>query len=285
MNPALGVRPSPIAGQWYLADPHRLAEQVDAYLSSARLPEVPGQVIGIVAPHAGHRYSGPVAAHAFAAVRSMSPEVVAVVAPMHYPYPDPLLTSAHFAYATPLGHVPVDREGLELLDGVLQELLGCGLTPLARDPEHSLEIELPFLQRALGRPFRLLPIMVRDQSAAVMRSLGQSLAHALRGRPALLVASSDLSHFYPQPVANRFDEEFLRRVEAFDPAGVLSAEEEGRAFACGRGPVAAVLWAAENLGANQVQILHYTTSGEVTGDYDQVVGYGAAVIYRSTAEG
>jgi AmmeMemoRadiSam system protein B len=111
--------------------------------------------------------------------------------------------------------------------------------------------------------------------------LGKALAKVLSGRPVLLVASTDLSHFYPKTIAQELDTEMLRRVEAFDPQGVLDAEEEGKGFACGRGAVATVLWAARDLGADRVRLLHYATSGEVTGDYSQVVGYGAAVVLRS----
>ena len=103
-------------------------------------------------------------------------------------------------------------------------------------------------------------------------------------RNALLVASTDLSHFYPQKTANQLDHEMLRRIEAFDPLAVLQAEEEGKAFACGRGAVAAVLWAAQALGADTVTIVNYATSGDISGDYSQVVGYGAAVITKSGTE-
>jgi len=95
-----------------------------------------------------------------------------------------------------------------------------------------------------------------------------------------MVASTDLSHFYPQPVAYKFDQEMLRRVESFDPEGVLRAEDEGVGFACGRGALAAVMWAARELGATTAQVLHYATSGDVTGDFAQVVGYAAAVFLR-----
>ncbi len=274
------TRPSPIAGQWYPADPLRLAAQVDNQIQSAQLPEIRGEVVAVIAPHAGHLYSGPVAGYAFAALRGLAPDLVAVVAPMHSFYSQPLLTTAHKAYATPLGEVIVDQDVLETLDEVLVSDLGFGLAPVARDREHSIEIELPFLQRVLQSPFRLLPIMIRDQSPSTARGLGESLASVLKDRNAILVASSDLSHFYPQEIAEKLDATFLRQVEAFDPDGVIQVEEEGRGFACGRGAVAAVLWAAKHLGAGQVQILHYATSGDVTGDYEGVVGYGAAVVTR-----
>lgn len=282
MNAALDLRPSPIAGQWYSGDPERLAREVDGYVAAASLPAISGQVVAVMAPHAGHRYSGPVAGYAFAALRGLSPEVVAVISPMHYPYEQPLLTSAHEAYATPLGVIPVEAAAVEALNERLREQLGFGLTRVANDPEHSLEIELPFLQRVLSGPFHLLPVMVRDQSAHTAQVLGKALAEVLAGRQALLVASSDLSHYYPQNLANTLDDEVLRQVAAFDPQGVIDIEEAGRGFACGRAAVAAVLWAARGLGADEAQILRHATSGDVTGDYSQVVGYGAAVMTRST---
>ena len=278
------VRPSPIAGQWYPADELDLAARVDGYIQAAHLPEIDGEIVAVMAPHAGHRYSGPVAGYAFAAVLGLCPEVVAVVSPLHYPYPEPVLTSAHSAYVTPLGLIPVDQEALDQLAACLRTSLGFDLARLYNDPEHSLEIELPFLQRALGSPFRLLPVMVREQSSRIAFGLGQALADVLRGRSALLVASTDLSHFYSHTVAEKLDAEMLRQVGALDPLGVVRAEEEGKAFACGCGALAAVLWAARALGANGAQILRYATSGDVTGDYDQVVGYGAAVVTRQKVD-
>ena len=279
---ALDVRPSPLAGQWYPATPDALARMVDEFLDRAQaaLPSFTGDVVGLVAPHAGYIYSGPVAAYAFAAVRGHAYDLVAVISPMHHPYGGPLLSTDHQAYATPLGTIPVDAQALNRLDEILRQTLGHGLRYLRNDPEHSLEIELPFLQRALAQPFRLLPVMVREQTRPVAEALGHALAEVLRGQNALLVASTDLSHYYPQPLAEVLDREMLRRIEAFDPVAVLQAEVEGKGFACGKGAVAAVMWAARDLGATQARVLHYATSGDTTGDYDAVVGYGAAVFLR-----
>ncbi len=279
---ALDVRPSPLAGQWYPATPDALARMVDEFLDRAQaaLPSFTGDVVGLVAPHAGYVYSGPVAAYAFATVRGHAYDLVAVISPMHHPYGGPLLSTDHQAYATPLGTIPVDAQALNRLDEILRQTLGHGLRYLRNDPEHSLEIELPFLQRALAQPFRLLPVMVREQTRPVAEALGHALAEVLRGQNALLVASTDLSHYYPQPLAEVLDREMLRRIEAFDPVAVLQAEVEGKGFACGKGAVAAVMWAARDLGATQARVLHYATSGDTTGDYDAVVGYGAAVFLR-----
>jgi AmmeMemoRadiSam system protein B len=276
----LDIRPSPIAGQWYPDDPNRLSASVDQYIQSANLPKLDGEVVAIIAPHAGHIYSGPVAGYAFAAVRGLKPDLVVVVSPMHYPYEQPLLTTAHQAYATPLGVIPVDATAVQALDVMLEQALGYGLARVKRDREHSLEIELPFLQRVLENEYQLLPVMVREQSHQATRLLGECLAKVLTGRNALLVASTDLSHFYPLKIANQLDAEMLRCIESFDPDEVINAEEEGRGFACGRGALAAVLWAAKELGANKVKILRHATSGDITGDTSQVVGYGAAVVLR-----
>ncbi|HXD09170.1 MAG TPA: AmmeMemoRadiSam system protein B [Anaerolineales bacterium] len=272
----LDVRPSPIAGTWYEGNAKTLAQKVDQYLDNAQLPELKGDVIGVIAPHAGHRYSGPVAGYAFAALRSLSPKLVAVISPFHNLARYPLITTAHEAYSTPLGQIEVDKAMLD----ELQTHLDIPITPVYADKEHSLEIELPFLQRALTADFKLLPIMVRAQEADVARKLGLALAKVLQDKNALLVASTDLSHFYDQDTAKILDSEMLKRFESFDPESIFEAEQTGKAFACGHAAVAAVLWAARELGANQVQVLHHATSGDVTGDYSSVVGYGAAVVLK-----
>ena len=123
--------------------------------------------------------------------------------------------------------------------------------------------------------------MVRAQSPKVSEQLGAALAETLRGRNTLLVASTDLSHFYSQNEALAYDTEMLRRIETFSPQNVFCAEEEAKGFACGLGALTAVLWAAKGLGADTVKVLHHATSGDVTGDYSSVVGYGAAVILKT----
>ena len=276
------LRPSPIAGTWYEGNPKTLQHNIDAYLDNAQLPELPGDVIAVVAPHAGHRYSGAIAGYAFAALRNRAPDLVAVISPMHQPYLQPLITSSHEAYATPLGAIPIDRSAVDELDEKLEADLGIGLSAVPRDPEHSLEIELPFLQRALASEFKLLPVMVRAQDAHISEGLGKALASVLKDKNYILVASTDLSHFYDQETANRLDNEMLRQIEAFSPEGVFEAEKTGTGFACGHAAVAAVLWASRKLGADTVRLLNYATSGDVTGDYSGVVGYGAAAILKSS---
>jgi hypothetical protein len=274
------IRPSPIAGRWYSANPQALSASIDGYLAAARLPPIKGKIVGVIVPHAGHLYSGPVAAYGFRAAAGMEIDLAVVVSPLHQYHPHPLLTTAHKAYATPLGEIPVDCDAVTAVDRELETKLGFGLSAIAYDGEHSLEIELPFLQRVISGKFELLPIMMRDQSPEVARCLGEALAKTIAGRRVLLVASSDLSHFYSQQQAEQLDAAILDQVAAFSPDGLFEVEAQGRGFACGLAPVAAILWAARALGANQVQVLHHGTSGDVTNDFSSVVGYGAAVILK-----
>jgi AmmeMemoRadiSam system protein B len=280
----LDLRPSPIAGQWYDGNPASLARSVDEFLDRAKNPDLDGEIIGVIAPHAGHRYSGPVAGHAFAALRGRTVDLVAVISPMHHPYFQPLITTTHQAYTTPLGPVPVDRDALTELDVILKSELNFGLSPVPHDPEHSLEIELPFLQRALSGEWKLLPVMVRAQDPFVSEGLGKALAKVLQGKNSILVASTDLSHFYDQQTALSLDRVMLHEIESFSPEGIFEAERTGKGFACGHAAVAAVLWAARELGADRVKILNHATSGDVTGDFTGVVGYGAAAILKSKLE-
>lgn len=274
------VRPSPIAGQWYEADATVLARTVDSYIEDAQVPVLEGPVVAVIAPHAGHRYSGAVAGYAFAPLRGESPDLVAMIAPMHHPHNDSLLTTAHDAYQTPLGEIPVDRDAVRELDEGLRAEAGLGLAPVSGDKEHSLEIELPFLQRALASEWTLLPVMVRARDPRVSEALGKGLAAVLRERNFALVASTDLSHFYEHQTALRYDRAMLGAMESFDPAAAFDLERAGRGFACGLNAFTAVMWAARDLGADRVRVLRHATSAEATGDYASVVGYAAAVIMK-----
>ena len=272
----LDLRPSPIAGQWYEGTPKSLAHSVDDYLARANLPDLHGEVIAVIAPHAGHLYSGSVAAHAFAALHGLAPELVVILSPYHNFAPYPLITTKHQAYSTPLGNVVVDQEAL----AELQTNLNIPITPIANDKEHSLEIELPFLQRVLKNEFKLLPIMIRAQEPGTAQQLGHALAKTLKNKNSLIVASTDLSHFYDQRTAKILDSEMLKRFESLDPVSVFEAEQTGKGYACGHAAVASMLWAARGLGAGKMQILKYATSGDITGDHSSVVGYGAAVVLK-----
>ncbi len=280
MNKLKNVRPSPIAGTWYSSNPNQLRETVDGYIERADLPDLPGEVIALVAPHAGYRYSGSVAGHAFKAVKGKSFDTVVVISPMHQFHIKPILTSAHNSYRTPLGDLPVAMNKLDQINTALKAKTGLSLTPIANDQEHSLEIELPFLQRALESDFALIPIMVRDQTRQIAKALAEVLVETLKNESPLLVASSDLSHFYPESKANQLDGLVLSALDDFSPEALFDLKEQGKGHACGLAAIGTILWAAKGLGAKDVTILKYDTSASTTGDRSSVVGYGAAAITR-----
>jgi len=274
----MDVRPSPIAGTWYPGSASELAQSIDSMLNAHAGSTLSGELIAIVVPHAGHRYSGSVAAAAYALLRNLAPDLVVVVSPIHRPRRAPILTTGHDAYGTPLGVIPVDEEALAILDRSLESALQMRALPIHRDREHSLEIQIPFLQRALTRPFQLLPLMLSDTRPSLVKAVGHALSTAAANKNTLLIASSDLSHFYPQKVAQKLDQEMLSRITAMHPVRVLAAEREGVGFACGRAAIASVLIAARELGANKAKLLSYATSGNVTGDEQSVVGYGSVAL-------
>lgn len=274
------TRPSPIAGTWYSSNPEQLRTEINGYIDKAVLPEFQGEVVALVAPHAGYRYSGPTAGYAFRSVLGHSYDLVAIVSPYHQFSNNPLLTSRHRAYETPLGAVPIDQEALQALNDFLVKNESEIPVPISNDREHSLEIELPFLQCALERDFNLLPVMISGDDFSLAQALGKGLAEVLRSRNALLVASTDLSHFYPENVANDLDNEMLKHIATLSPEGMIDARRSGKGEACGLMAVVAVMAAAQELGANAAQLLHYSTSGQTSGDYQRVVGYGAVVFLK-----
>jgi MEMO1 family protein len=274
-----GIRPSAIAGTWYPGKPDQLANAINGMLASAPVITVPGRIQGLIVPHAGLRYSGPIAARAFKGLHRMTYHRVVIISPMHHPFADSLLTSAHSAYSTPLGTIPVDWEVLDIFSDCVP------VTAVSNDPEHALEIELPFLQCALKEPFTLVPLMMRDQSYEAAELIARALVDILQGRgDTLLIASSDLSHFYTDVAARQFDSRLMKLVAEQDVKGLINADADGTAFACGRGAIAAIMLAAQGLGAESVFVSGYGTSADVSRDYQRVVGYGSAIIYEKSAQ-
>jgi len=274
------ARPSPIAGTWYTGDPKTLAAQIDGYLEAAKISddEFSGRAVGLVSPHAGHRYSGRTAGYAYRVVKDAPRELVVILSPFHHHVSGDFITTSHASYQTPLGKVKVAEDTLIELDKKLGEQ-GHSLIQVTKDEEHSLEIQLPFLQRAWNTEFALLPVMVRTHDPGKIQFFSQALYEVIKGKDFLLVASTDLSHFYPLDYAEALDAEMLKRIKAFDPEAVLKAETEGSASACGAGAVAAMLWTARYAGAEHAYILNYSTSADSTGDVSSVVGYGSAAVF------
>jgi AmmeMemoRadiSam system protein B/AmmeMemoRadiSam system protein A len=280
-GPAKEVREAAVAGSFYPNDPKELAATVDGFLAHASVPAQKGQVIALVAPHAGYQFSGAVAAHSYALLKGRQVHRVIVIAPSHFEaFP---FTSVYEggAYATPLGTIVVDREFARKVahSNPSIKLSSRGHVPDQDRAEHSLEVQLPFLQRTLSE-FQLVPIIMGDQSYEASRALGVALAELIRGTDTLIVASSDLSHYHAYEQAVALDGKTLNAIGEWDYL-TLSDNFQSRTWeACGGGPIVAAMIAAERLGATRAQVIKYANSGDVTGDRGRVVGYGAVAFFQ-----
>jgi len=278
-----GIRQSVIAGDWYPGQPDVLRRTLKGYLADAEKVELEGELKALISPHAGYAYSGPTAAYAYKQLENGHAfDTVAVLSPLHQAYLGRFAVTKASHYETPLGLVEVDAELVEAL-GKEVTLNRAGF-----DGEHSLEIQLPFLQQVLGT-FTLLPVMLgepltSDRGLTACRELSAALAKLMRDRKALIVASTDLSHLYDYDDVVRHDRVMVELVERFDIEGLARALIEGRCHACGGAPVVTTLLTAQALGANRATVLHYTNSSDVTGNRrpgSYIVGYMAAAIYQA----
>jgi AmmeMemoRadiSam system protein B/AmmeMemoRadiSam system protein A len=272
------IRESVIAGSWYPGDRKKLTNDIKGYLAQVPEHKLDGELIALIAPHAGYVYSGQVAAYAYKLLEGKKYDVVVIIAPSHRAYFKGASVYPDGGYRTPLGIVPIAEE---ITEALMKKSALIKSIPRAHDQEHSLEIQLPFLQVVLG-DFRLVPIVMGEQDLRTCEELGRVVAEVIKGKNALVIASTDLSHFHPYKEAVALDQVVLKHVNAFDPKGLNEDLGEGRCEACGGGPVIAVMLAAQTLGADQGEVLHYANSGDVTGDRSSVVGYMAGVLYKST---
>lgn len=267
------IRRAAVAGTWYPGEACRLTRAIDDCCAGVDA-HVDGELVGIVAPHAGLMYSGRVAAYAYRQLEGRSYDVIVLVGPSHHAGFEGVSIVATGAFETPLGEVAIsdpDAAALMAATPVIREL------PAAHQREHSLEMQLPFLQRFLpGTP--IVPLVMGHQTHQTIRALGDGLATALESRRALLVASTDLSHYYDAPHAARLDHIMVDGVTRFDPEAISRALVKFPDHACGGGPLIAVMRAARALGAADARVLRYADSGDVSGDKSAVVGYMAAVL-------
>lgn len=272
---ALSVRKAAVAGSWYPGDPAVLAREVDAQLAAVPAREPPAGLVALISPHAGLGYSGPVAAHAYALLRGRRSVTAVLVGPSHRVAFDGVSVYARGLFETPFGRIPVAED---LAQRLLRADPRITDDPWPHREEHSLEMQLPLLQRVVPKP-RIVPVLMGTQARSEVEMLARALAAALDGSDALLVASSDLSHYHPAPRANALDAEVIDHVSRLDPEGLLARLESYRGHACGGGPMVAVMRAARARGARRSEVLRYGDSGDVAdGDKSRVVGYLAAAL-------
>jgi AmmeMemoRadiSam system protein B len=253
-----------------------LAAEIDRLGAAVAPVPVEGRLWALISPHAGLRYSGGVAAHAYALLKGRSDLTVVLVGPSHRVDFDGFAVWAAGGFESPLGVTPIDEDLAGALLGACPQ---ARAQPGPHAEEHSLEMQLPFLQRFVPG-LRLLPILMSDQGRRAAQTLAAGLADAVRGRDdVVLVASSDLSHYQPAAVANRLDAAVVADVAAFDADALMDRLERSPGHACGGGPMVAVMSASRSLGATSARVLRYADSGDAgERNKDRVVGYLAAAL-------
>jgi AmmeMemoRadiSam system protein B len=282
---AAKVRRPAVAGAFYPSSRKELTAMVDGYLADAEKKELKGELIALIAPHAGYVYSGHVAAYAYKQLQGKSIDTVVLVGPSHRYLVSGAAVYASGIFETPLGMVELDKE---FASELVNHEQGIASLPQAHDSEHCLEVQLPFLQRVLQN-FKIVPILMYDFSDENCKMLSQALRVCLNGKNAILIASTDLCHYPEYEEAKKADNVVISAISKFDPDLLRKNTDEYmrkgipnlHCMLCGSGAVIAVMQAAKSLGADAVEILKYANSGDVSfGDRSQVVGYLAAAIYK-----
>ncbi len=260
-----------VAGQFYESSPSRLAKQVNEYIEAAAVKE---SAVGIVSPHAGLMYSGRVAGALYSRIKF--PHTFILIGPNHTGIGRPVSIMSSGVWQMPTGEVKIDKDLAMLIrrySSVTEE------DSLAHQMEHSLEVQLPFILH-FSSTVNIVPITVMSISLDICRGIGEALADAIKGSdyPVMIIASSDMSHYETDSTARTKDRMAIERVKALDPEGLYNTVRKERISMCGVIPATIMLFAACKLGASESELVKYMTSGEVSGDYDYVVGYAGIIV-------
>jgi AmmeMemoRadiSam system protein B len=280
------IRRPTVASQFYEGDAEALRAQISSCflhtLGPKKLPQVnfhihPRRIVGLICPHAGYIYSGPVAASAFYELAiDGKPDTVVLLGPNHTGYGSALALMREGVWRTPLGDVEVDGG---LADAILHETSLVDVDELAHRYEHSIEVQLPFLQFLYGDAFKIVPIcfQLQDYDSAV--EVGMALVEALDATNTVVIASSDMTHYEPAKVAEAKDHAALKAVTDMDAKRFYGMVEAQNITACGYAPITSLITYATGVNAQEATLLSYHNSGDITGDHSSVVGY-AAVSFR-----
>jgi AmmeMemoRadiSam system protein B/AmmeMemoRadiSam system protein A len=272
-----------LAGSWYTASPDQLRSELEKYLRDARVGKIGGDILGVIAPHAGFRFSGPVAAYAYKAVMEKNPSKVIVVGFTHRRYfPDRIAVLTDEAFVTPLGRALIDTD---IANKLIAYDRNIQYIPQAFDAENSIEMEVPFIQVAL-KDARLVIVALCDQRLENCRLLADALYSVLQNeKDFVLVASTDMCHYLSYDVTNKRDAETIAAIKTLDPDSFyFGSLKERHELMCGYGAVYAVMSVCKRLGADKVEVLKYANSGDTSGMKDRVVGYLSAAFIKSGKE-
>jgi len=282
----LRVRRPAYAGTFYKCSAQSLKGQIEECftheLGPKALPKVADSklrhTVGLISPHAGYMYSGPVAAHGYYHLASDGkPNLIVILGPNHTGIGSGLAVMREGLWQTPLGEVEIDTA---TADSIVRESRLIDVDEATHMREHSIEVQLPWLQYLYGSSFRFVPICFLMQDLQSSREVGMAVAKALRDKNALVIASSDMTHYEPQKVAEKKDKTVIEAALKLEEEKMYSTVEALLVSMCGYGPVVAAITAAKELGAKNGKLLCYRTSGDIVGDYSAVVGYASMIFTR-----
>jgi len=272
------AREPAVSGMFYPDNPTKLQNDIESYLRNTIVPDLEEDVVGMISPHAGYMYSGQVAAYGYRTIEKKQYDTVILIGPSHRAYFNGVALWDRGTFETPLGAVNIDEE-------IAREIIDInGIVKPNTDThrgEHSLEVQLPFLQSVLDG-FKIIPLIMGIQTSSACQELVQSISHVFQAskKKFLIVGSTDLSHYYHYVDAKKLDGVIVGHLGAFNITGIIEDIETGKTEACGAGPVIATMMLSEKLGADHCRVLKYVNSGDVSGDKSGVVGYVSAVFYR-----
>ncbi|MEM1557145.1 MAG: AmmeMemoRadiSam system protein B [Thermoproteota archaeon] len=278
------IRRSAYAGSWYEGTRESLLKQMESLFKGGlgigdvpKLGEYDPKLLGLVVPHAGYVYSGMAATWAYGeAAKHGARDTVVVMGPDHHMASTGFATMSEGVWRTPLGDVEVDKQTVSLL---LSYAPFVEDNPYAHSFEHSIELQLPFLQLIYGGSFKIVPIIIHDFELKKNMELGKALAKALENKKSIVIASSDMSHYVPANEAEEKDMVTIRAIESLDEKRVHSVASSYESL-CGLGPVVALITCVKENGCSRASLLKYYHSGEISGDYSGVVGYSSIAFYK-----
>jgi len=278
MNPQ-EIRKAVVAGSWYSGDPVQLRKEITEYLDNTKIAQIKGEILALVSPHAGYVYSGFTAANAYKQVQGKSYDAVIVIAPSHREMFQGVSVYNKDGYETPLGIVPVHQE---IANAIIDYHQSIRFTMEGHREEHSLEIQLPFLQVAIP-DLKIVPIVFWDHSWKNCQLIAEAITRAVQDRKVLIVASSDFYHGNSYQDCKKWDNRTLKQIVEMNPKKLCSGFERQHLMACGGGGIVVAQQVAIDLGADKTEVLFQTNSNDVTGSRGgYVVGYAAVVIYKSS---
>jgi AmmeMemoRadiSam system protein B/AmmeMemoRadiSam system protein A len=273
---AENVKEPAVAGTFYPADKDSLKKSVEDFLSKAETSPDHGKLIAIISPHAGYIYSGQTAAYGYKQIQGSDIKNVILIGPSHRSAFKGASVYTKGSFRTPLGNVKINER---LAEGLLNESADVRFSPEAYEGEHSIEVQLPFLQTVL-KDFTIVPVLIGSPSGRTFEHLIQKLTEMLDEK-ALLIASTDLSHYHDYPTAKEMDGKIISAVQRLSPKDTIELLRSGKSEMCGGVPVIIAMEVARRSGANLGVVFKQANSGDVTGEKDKVVGYASIGLYKS----